>query len=189
MLIDVTRHKESVVIQAPLEKLASLIDALKKEAIAHTLKPLIDVHELLIPLTDTKTYEAFNKLSKNVSLNFLYLDYTHEALSERFRRKGRGHYKLKDKGDTGPVHSRVIEHFNAKLEPLNVPQSFYYSTLYYDMCHYILEDYITEASRYIYHSPHLVSEDYIQLIQSLDEKTLLKYKSHKLQVLEDLNLI
>ena len=184
-----TRHKESVVIQASQAALHPIIEALKQAGVNHTVTPLEGIVELLIPLKEKKAYETFEKLIPELPGDYLYLDYTHAQLSERWRRKGFSHHELKDKGDSGSVHTRVLQHFNTLLEPLNLPEAFYNTPLYYDMCYYIMEDYITQASKYIYHSPHLVSTDYVQLIQSMDEKTLLKYKSYRLHVLEDLNLI
>lgn len=189
MEFDMTRHLESVVIQAPLNTLKPLIKVCEDAQIKHHVKALDTISELVIPLEDKPSRDAFKEIEKRFDPTYLYLEYSSVSPSERWYRNGRHYYKTRRKEPTGPVHAFIQSHFNDLLKPLDIDPSFYASTLYIDMLYYIMSDYITGSSRYIHHSPNPISDDYVKLIKRWDPATLKKYQGHKLQTLEDLNLI
>lgn len=91
MEIDMTRHIENVVIQAPLDTLKPMIKLCEDAQIPHHVETLNTVSELYMSLEDKASRDTFNQIEKTYAPLFLYLEYSTTTPSERWYRKGR-HY-------------------------------------------------------------------------------------------------
>lgn len=189
MEFDMSRHNESVVLQGSSESLEPIIKQCEKAQIPFFVSELTGLVELLVPLDSEESARAFAKIEKAFAPRHLYLQYSQTNIQDRWRRKARRFRHPSNPKVKGTVHAHIKHHFDELLKPLNVESSFYDSPLYTNMLYYIMEDFITGSSRYIRHTPPLISDEYIQLIQTWDAKKLKKYQAYKLQTLEDLGLI